>query len=150
MTKKQLEIDNLIKGKGLKYSFVARSISITRQTLDSQLKRADEIKLEYYIKIKNCFGDINDPDESHKTDKPTSENQFITDLEPTRESIKLKDKIITLLERKNEQLEVKCHVCEKELIRLNKIIKQLQKECSVPFKKGCLVKNIKIRKTYAD
>ena len=53
MTEKQLEIDNLIRARGLKYSFVAKNIGITRQTLNSQLQRADEIKLEYYIKIKN-------------------------------------------------------------------------------------------------
>ncbi len=53
MTKKQLEIDNLIRGNGLMYSYVARNIRISRQTLNNQLNHNVEIKMEYYIDIKN-------------------------------------------------------------------------------------------------
>jgi len=53
MTEKQLEMDNLIRGNGLRYSYVARKIGITRQTLYNQLKKTVEINIEYYIKIKN-------------------------------------------------------------------------------------------------
>ena len=120
MTKKQLEIDNLIRGNGLMYSYVARNIRISRQTLNNQLNHTVEIKMEYYIDIKNFVNSV--------LDKPPVKEKEVVGLS-------LVEQIILLRE--------KCLKDETELRKLKHQIIQLKKDCG--HKEGCLVKNIKLK-----
>ena len=127
MTKKQLEIDNLIKGNGLIYSYVARNIGVSRQTLNNQLNHTVEIKMEYYIDIKNFVNDI-------------LNNSIVKKKEVEYGGMTLIEQI--------EVLKEQCSIYKKELRSLISQLKQLEKNCG--DKEDCLIKNMKIENHIVD